>query len=154
MVVTVHGRPRHVPSSSLKEFATEKVMRLPHYLPTITAIDVELYGEGHHTADNGQVVEVTVLAGGRTFRAKGTGGDPGSCIDIAFHHLCRQLTEFNHKRSGRPARLLKARRPTRHDVAGIADTPAPQGAAIEEDLVRGGPRATGPRQPMIARRAP
>jgi ribosomal subunit interface protein len=136
MDVTVHGRHHHVPSSSLKELATEKVLRLSRYLPAITAIDIEMYGEGNHRHNNGYVVEITVLAGGPTFRAKTTAGDPGSCIDVAAHQLSRQLREFNQRRSGRPAHLAKGRPPPGNNVAAIGDAPGPDAERVtQEDLV-------------------
>jgi ribosomal subunit interface protein len=123
MNVTVHGRHHHVPSSSLKELATEKVLRLSRFLPAITAIDVEMYGESNHKHNDGYVVEITVLAGGPTFRAKATAGDPGSCIDMTAHQLSRQLREFTEKRSGRPAHLAKGRHPFREATQDAAREP-------------------------------
>ena len=154
MDVTVHGRHHHVPSSSLKELATEKVLRLSRYLPAITAIDVEMYGEGNHQHNDGYIVEITILAGGPIFRAKTTAGDPGSCIDMAVHHLSRQLREFNQQRSGRPPHLPKGRYPARDNVAVIGDTRGPDAErATEEDLVWAARESHADRQPMIATKA-
>jgi ribosomal subunit interface protein len=154
MDVTVHGRHHHVPSPSLKELATEKVLRLSRYLPAITAIDVEMYGEGNHQHNNGYVVEITVLAGGPTFRAKAAAGDLGSCIDMATHQLSRQLREFNQKRSGRPAHVAKGRSPPRENVAAIGDAPGPDARrATEEDLVWAARASDAARQRMIATKA-
>jgi ribosomal subunit interface protein len=137
MDVTVHGRHHHMPSSSLKELATEKVLRLSRYLPAITAIDIEMYGEGNHQHNNGYVVEITVLAGGPTFRAKATASDPGSCIDTAVHHLSRQLREFNQKRSGRPAHPPTSRYPSRDNVATIGDAPEPDAERATQRVLPG-----------------
>lgn len=109
MDIKVHGKHSHVPES-LEFFATEKVGKLSKFLPTITYIEVELYEEGKIKNHN-HVAEVTVLANGPSFRAKTTSSDHKACIDIAVERLTRQLTDFNRKRSRKPAHARHAKEP-------------------------------------------
>jgi len=107
MDIRVHGKHSHVPES-LEFFATEKVGKLSKFLPTITYIEVELYEEGKIKNHN-HVAEVTVQANGPSFRAKTTSSDHKACIDIAVERLTRQLTDFNRKRSRKPAHARHAK---------------------------------------------
>ena len=109
MDIKVHGKHSHVPES-LEFFVTEKVGKLSKFLPTITYIEVELYEEGKIKNHN-HVAEVTVLANGPSFRAKTTSSDHKACIDMAVERLTRQLTDFNRKRSRKPAHARHAKEP-------------------------------------------
>ncbi|HEY8202194.1 MAG TPA: ribosome-associated translation inhibitor RaiA, partial [Actinomycetota bacterium] len=102
MDITVRRREGHV-SERLKEFAANKLGRLPRFMPTITSVDVELYEDGSPKATGAHVAELTVLTSGPVFRSKGSASDPRASIDMAAERLERQLKEFKRRRSGRPA---------------------------------------------------
>ncbi|MEX2552253.1 MAG: ribosome-associated translation inhibitor RaiA [Actinomycetota bacterium] len=127
MDIKVHGKHSHVPES-LEFFATEKVGKLSKFLPTITYIEVELYEEGKIKNHN-HVAEVTVLANGPSFRAKTTSSDHKACIDIAVERLTRQLTDFNRKRSRKPAHARHAKEPAAAATI-AADTTLEEGNSV------------------------
>lgn len=125
MEIKVHGKHNHVPDS-LERFAVQKVGRLTKFLPGITHIEVELYEEGK-IKDYNHIAEVTILAGGPTFRTKTSSSDHRACIDIAYDRLRRQLTSFHRKRLHKPAHA----RPAKEVMRAPAVEPEPLG---EEEL--------------------
>lgn len=128
MDITVRRREGHV-SERLREFATHKLERLPRFMPTITAIDVELYEDGSPKSTGVHVAELTVATSGPVFRSKGTASDPRASIDMAMERLERRMKEFKRRRSGRPAHAN-----SRPKVISADTSPASVDAAAEDEF--------------------
>jgi putative sigma-54 modulation protein len=79
-------------TEAMKQHAQEKAGKLPHYLDSITKVDVVV-----EAAEKGGAVQsVEVIASGqhgKVFVAKEIGSDIYTCIDMAVHKVERQLSK-------------------------------------------------------------
>jgi putative sigma-54 modulation protein len=79
-------------TEAMKQRAQEKVAKLPHYLDSITKVDVIV--EAAEKGGASQSVEV--IASGqhnKVFVARELGSDIYTCIDLAVHKIERQISK-------------------------------------------------------------
>jgi len=106
-----------------RRYAHQKLHRLERLLDDRTDALVELSTESHRSAENGHIVEVTLVIDGRTLRGAASAPSHRTAIDEVVDKLERRAVA--HKR--RP--LAGRRRPT----LGRALTPADQGGGQTAD---------------------
>jgi putative sigma-54 modulation protein len=77
-------------TEAMRQHAQEKTSKLPHYLDSITKVEVVV-----EAAEKG-TQSVEVIASGqhnKVFVAKESGADIYTCIDLAVHKLERQISK-------------------------------------------------------------
>ena len=93
MEITVTGRHIEI-TPAIRQYATEKVSKLPRYFDRIQSISTVADKKDNHTLE----VEIIVQADGHDrFIAKTSGPDLYACIDLAVDKLERQLTDHKER---------------------------------------------------------
>ena len=93
MEITVTGRHLEI-TPAIKQYATDKVAKLPRYFDRIQQINVIADKRDNHTFE----VEIIVDAEHHEdFVAKASGTDLYGCVDSAVDKLERQLTDHKDK---------------------------------------------------------
>lgn len=94
MEITVTGKNIEI-TEAIKEYASDKVAKLPRYYDRVSGIDM-IAGKADHSG--GFEVEVIVKAErADPFIATSTGTDLYACIDETVDKLERQLTDHKGK---------------------------------------------------------
>lgn len=95
---------RHMdPSAPLRDYATEKVVKVKKYLEDPIECHVVLSVEKHRHA-----AEVTIVADGFKINGQETTGDMYSAIDIAVDRIEKQIKKYRDKLRQRPVRQSPA----------------------------------------------
>lgn len=93
MEITVSGRHIEI-TGPIREYASEKVAKLPRYFDRVSMIEVVVEKRDHRLFD----VELIVHADGHEhFVAHGNGDDLYACVDQAVDRMERQLTDHKEK---------------------------------------------------------
>ncbi len=100
MDVTIRGRNIEV-TPRLEEYIERKVGRLDRYLPTITEARVELAAEKTKSAQDRQVVQLTVRSKGTILRAEERDQDVFAAVDTVMDKMYRQIARYKGKRQER-----------------------------------------------------
>lgn len=89
----------------LRAYVEKKVGKLDRYLPTIDEARVELSVEKTKSAQDRQVVQVTLRSNGKILRAEEKSADMFASIDAALDKMYRQIARLKGKqrRRGRPS---------------------------------------------------
>jgi len=100
--VTVTGRHVAV-TDEIKEYATEKVQKLPRFFDRVQAVEVII----DHESTNFTAEMIVTAAGSSRFVAHEKGPEPSALIDLLIDKLERQLTRHkekvrNRKHVGKP----------------------------------------------------
>jgi len=94
---------RHMePSAALRDYATEKVVKVKKYLEDPIECHVVLSVEKHRHA-----AEVTLLADGFKINGQETTGDMYSAIDIAVDKIEKQIKKHRDRLRERPVRAAE-----------------------------------------------
>lgn len=103
---------RHLEATtSLREYAIEKVSRVKKYFDGQSEINVVLSSEKHrHTA------EITLKANRITINAKEETGDMYSAIDLAVDKLDRQMKKYKEKLRQHKANTLPQKITSRYNI--------------------------------------
>jgi len=113
----VKGKNLEVPEAD-RRYAHQKMHRLERLLDDRTDALVELSSESHRSAENGHIVEVTLVIDGRTLRGAASAPSYRVALDEVIDKLERRAV--THKR--RP--LASRRTPTLSDVLTPSDEAA------------------------------
>ncbi len=98
---------RHMdPSAPLRDYATEKVVKVRKYLEDPIECHVVLSIEKHRHA-----AEVTIVADGFKINGQETTGDMYSAIDIAVDKIEKQIKKYRDKLRQRPVKQSGAASP-------------------------------------------
>lgn len=89
----------------LRSYVDKKIGKLDRYLPNIDEARVELAVEKTKSAQDRQVVQVTVRSSGTILRVEEKSADMFASIDAAVDKMHRQIARFKGKqrRRGRPS---------------------------------------------------
>ena len=89
----------------LRSYVDKKIGKLDRYLPNIDEARVELAVEKTKSAQDRQVVQVTVRSSGTILRVEEKSADMFASIDAAMDKMHRQIARFKGKqrRRGRPS---------------------------------------------------
>jgi putative sigma-54 modulation protein len=85
----------------LREYVERKIGKLDRYLPTITEARVDLSVEKAKSAQDRQVVQVTLRSNGTILRAEERSDDMFASIDAVLDKMYRQIARYKGKRYGR-----------------------------------------------------
>ncbi len=85
----------------LRQYVERKIGKLNRYLPTINEARVELSFENAKSAQDRQVVQVTVRSNGTILRAEERSDDMFASIDAVLDKMYRQIARYKGKRYGR-----------------------------------------------------
>jgi putative sigma-54 modulation protein len=101
MEVTIRGRNMEI-TPRLQEYIEKKVGRLDRYLPTIAEARMELSAEKAKSAQDRQVVQLTVRSNrGTILRAEERDNDVFAAIDTVLDKMYRQIARYKGKRQER-----------------------------------------------------
>lgn len=100
MEVTIRGRNIEI-TPRLQEYIEKKVGRLDRYLPTIAEARVELSAENTKSAQDRQVVQLTVRSKGTILRAEERDHDVFAAVDTVMDRIYRQIARYKGKRQDR-----------------------------------------------------
>lgn len=93
MEIIVTGRHVEV-TPAIKQYATNKVSKLPRYFDRVLQISVLV---GKHDSHDFEAEIIVDVEHHDNFVGKATGSDLYGCIDQAVEKLERQLTDFKEK---------------------------------------------------------
>ncbi len=100
MEVTIRGRNMDV-TPRLQEYIEKKINRLDRYLPTITEARVELGAEKTKSAQDRQVVQLTVRSKGSILRVEERDQDVFAAVDTVLDKMYRRIARYKGKRQDR-----------------------------------------------------
>lgn len=100
MQLIIKGKNVEV-TDRLRDYVERKVGKLDRYLPTITEARVELSREHTRSAQDRQVVQLTVRAKGKLLRAEERHEDLFAAVDAVLDKMYRQIARYKGKRYGR-----------------------------------------------------
>jgi putative sigma-54 modulation protein len=89
----------------LREYVETKIGKLDRYLPSISEARVELSTEKVKSAQDRQVVQVTLRSNGTILRAEERTDDIFASIDAVSDKIHRQIARYKGKRRARGRRL-------------------------------------------------
>ncbi|MDE3090346.1 MAG: ribosome-associated translation inhibitor RaiA, partial [Chloroflexota bacterium] len=96
MKLIVSGKNLEV-SEGLKEYVEKKIGRLDRYLPSLSEARVEFALEKTKSANQREVVQVTLRTNGTILRGEERASDFGSAVDIVLEKLERQIERYKGK---------------------------------------------------------
>ncbi len=88
----------------LREYVETKIGKLDRYLPSINEARVELSTEKVKSAQDRQVVQVTLRSNGTILRAEERTNDMFASIDAVLEKIYRQIARYKGKRRDRGRR--------------------------------------------------
>lgn len=103
MQIKISGRHVEV-TAAIREYASEKVLKLPRYFDRVQEIDVIIDRSDHN---NHAVEIITEAEHTNPFIARATGMDLYACIDDAVNKIERQLTDHKQKLRNRKHNVSK-----------------------------------------------
>jgi putative sigma-54 modulation protein len=89
----------------LREYVETKIGKLDRYLPSVSEARVELSTEKVKSAQDRQVVQVTLRSNGTILRAEERTDDIFASIDAVSDKIHRQIARYKGKRRARGRRL-------------------------------------------------
>ena len=100
MQVTIRGRNVEI-TSRLQEYVEKKVSKLDRYLPTIGEARMELSTEKTRSAQDSQVVQLTIRSKGAILRVEERNQDVFTAIDSVMDKMYRQIGRYKGKHKDR-----------------------------------------------------
>ncbi|MGQ9456700.1 MAG: ribosome hibernation-promoting factor, HPF/YfiA family [Anaerolineae bacterium] len=100
MQLTIKGKNVEV-TETLRKYVQKKIGKLDRYLPDIDEARVELSSENTKSANDRQVVQVTVRARGTILRAEERSADMLAAIDAVADKMVERIARFKGKRRDR-----------------------------------------------------
>jgi putative sigma-54 modulation protein len=94
MEIIVSGRNHLEITPAIRQYATDKLGRLPRFFDRIQKIDVVA---GRHDSHSHEVEVIVTAEHASPFIARDSGGDLYACIDNVISKLERQLTDHKSK---------------------------------------------------------
>jgi putative sigma-54 modulation protein len=111
MNVLIKSKNVEVPDR-LRDYIERKVGRLDHYLPNIDEARMDLSVASAKSADDRQVVQLTLRVGGALLRSEDRSGDMQTSIDTVVDKMQRQIDRYKgkhwHSRTRVPAEQTAA----------------------------------------------
>ena len=86
-------------TSSMKEYAGEKIGNLGKYLSQVNEAKIELERDKRHRSGLVFRAEVMLIAGGKIMRADAEGEDIYAAIDLVIPKIKEQIAKFKDKRA-------------------------------------------------------
>lgn len=123
MQLVIQGKNIEV-SDWLRQYVEKKAGKLDRYLPDADEVRVELAVEKTKSAQDRQVVQMTVRANGRILRAEEKSADMFASVDAVMDKIHRQIARFKGRRLDRR---------TQGSNAATAEMSAPVEVEIEEE---------------------
>ncbi len=123
MQLVIQGKNIEV-SDWLRQYVEKKAGKLDRYLPDADEVRVELAVEKTKSAQDRQVVQMTVRANGRILRAEEKSADMFASVDAVMDKIHRQIARFKGRRHDRR---------TQGSNAETAEMPVPAEAEEEEE---------------------
>lgn len=128
MQVIVKGHNTHVPEH-VKELATRKVEKVQRFFDRINVLEVEFSEEHNPRIADKHTVEVTLTTKHHLLRARASGPDPTSAIDLVLAKLEAQVKRLKGKMIRRGSRTSHGAKSPRTMAAGslpsVEDLPSP-----------------------------
>jgi len=84
-------------TAALRDYAQKKMGKIEHYFDRIITVEIQLEFKNVSDVAKRQVVEVTVFASGKKFRAVAESADMYSSIDLVFAKLEHQVVKHKEK---------------------------------------------------------
>jgi putative sigma-54 modulation protein len=100
MEVTIRGRNVEV-TSRLQDYVEKKVSKLDRYLPTISEAHMDIAVEKTRSAEDRQVVQLTIRNKGSILRAEERNQDLFTAIDAVLDKMYRQIGRYKGKHHDR-----------------------------------------------------
>jgi len=100
MEVTIRGRNVEV-TSRLQDYVEKKVGKLDRYLPTISEAHMDIAVEKTRSAEDRQVVQLTIRSKGSILRAEERNQDLFTAIDAVLDKMYRQIGRYKGKHHDR-----------------------------------------------------
>jgi putative sigma-54 modulation protein len=100
MQVTIRGRNVEI-TPRLEEYVEKKVGKLDRYLPTISEARMELSAEKTKSAQDSQVVQLTIRSKGAILRVEERNQDLFTAIDSVMDKMYRQIGRYKGKHKDR-----------------------------------------------------
>lgn len=94
MEITISGRHHLEITPAIKQYATDKVSKLPRYYDRVQKIDVVA---GRKDSHSHEVEIIVVVEHADPFVARDSGSDLYACIDGVTDKMERQLTDHKSK---------------------------------------------------------
>lgn len=110
MRLIIQGRNIEV-TDLLRQYIEKRVGKLDRYLSTIDEVHVDLSVERTKSAEDRQVVQLTLKDGGAILRAEERTGDMFASVDAALDKMRRQIRRYKGKRQDRWHGKLKGKPP-------------------------------------------
>lgn len=110
MRLIIQGRNIEV-TDLLRQYIEKKVGKLDRYLSTIDEAHVDLAVERTKSAEDRQVVQLTLKDGGAILRAEERTGDMFASLDAALDKIRRQIRRYKGKQQDRWHGKLKGKPP-------------------------------------------
>lgn len=107
MQVIIGGKNVRV-SKALKSYVEKKIGKLDHYLPSLMEARVEFALEKTKSAEQRQVIHVTLHGNGAVLRAEERASDMAAAVDAVLEKLYKQIDRYKGKhyhRRGKAERL-------------------------------------------------
>ena len=100
MQVTIRGRNVEI-TPRVEEYVEKKVGKLDRYLPTISEARMELSAEKTKSAQDSQVVQLTIRSKGAILRVEERNQDLFTAIDSVMDKMYRQIGRYKGKHQDR-----------------------------------------------------
>jgi putative sigma-54 modulation protein len=100
MQVTIRGRNVEV-TPRLQDYVEKKVGKLDRYLPTINEAHMDIAVEKTRSAEDRQVVQLTIRSKGSILRAEERNQDLFTAIDAVLDKMYRQIGRYKGKHHDR-----------------------------------------------------
>ena len=100
MQVTIRGRNVEI-TPRVQEYVEKKVGKLDRYLPTIGEAHMELSAEKTKSAQDSQVVQLTIRSKGAILRVEERNQDLFTAIDSVMDKMYRQIGRYKGKHKDR-----------------------------------------------------
>ena len=127
MQLVIQGKNMEV-SDWLRQYVEKKADKLDRYLPNADEARVELSVEHTKSAQDRQVVQMTVRSNGQILRAEEKSADMFASVDAVMDKIHRQIARFKGRRQDKR---------TQPGEAAVADLPpAPEGDEEIRQIVR------------------
>ena len=87
-----------------REYVEKKLQRVERHLPGMTEARVELANESTRGANERNVAQITLRAGGKILRGEERAADLFTAVDMVMEKVVRQVDRFKEKRQQRKRR--------------------------------------------------
>jgi len=127
--MVVKGKSIEV-TAALHNYVEEKLGKLENHLDKITAITVELSAEQRKSANDRQVVQVTIQVNGQILRAEEVSSDMYAAVDAVVEKLQRSIERYKSKLYRKDSIRKTRREEARLESASLAASEREEETAI------------------------